>query len=50
MNVVDIERSKSGDADASCSWRNRAGLALDGAVIAWVSFRSTVKGLQRITR
>jgi hypothetical protein len=25
MNVVNIERSKSGDADPSCSCRNRSG-------------------------
>jgi hypothetical protein len=47
INVDSIERSKSGDADASCSCKNRAGSILDGAVIAWVSFRSTVEGLQK---
>jgi len=45
MNVVNIERSRSGDADPSCSCRNRDGSILDGAVIAWFSF-STVVGLQ----
>jgi hypothetical protein len=45
MNVVNIERSKSGDADPSCSCRNRVGSILDGAVIAWFSCR-TVEGLQ----
>ena len=47
MNLDSIERSKSGDADASCSCRNRAGSILDGAVITRVSFRSTVVGLQK---
>jgi hypothetical protein len=37
MNVVNIWRSKSGDADPSCSCRNRDGSILDGAVIAWNS-------------
>jgi hypothetical protein len=32
-NVVSIERSRSGDADASWSCRNRAGSILLGAVI-----------------
>jgi hypothetical protein len=45
MNVVNIERSRSGDADPSCSCRNRAGSILEGAVIAWFSCR-TVEGLQ----
>src|SRR4051812_13136816 len=45
MNVVNIERSRSGEADPSCSCRNRAGSILDGAVIAWFSCR-TVEGLQ----
>src|SRR3954447_17861198 len=45
MNVVNIERSRSGDADPSCSCRNRVGSILDGAVIAWFSCR-TVEGLQ----
>jgi hypothetical protein len=47
MKVVNIVRSRSGDADTNCSCRNRAGSILDGAVIAWVSFRSTVRGLQK---
>jgi hypothetical protein len=37
MNVVNIERSRSGDADPNCSCRNRVGSILDGAVIAWNS-------------
>ena len=37
MNVVNIERSKSGLAWSSCSCRNRDGSILDGAVIAWNS-------------
>src|SRR3954468_14383735 len=45
MNVVNIERSRSGEADPSCSCRNRVGSILDGAVIAWFSCR-TVEGLQ----
>src|SRR3954452_7155063 len=45
MNVVNICRSRSGDADPSCSCRNRVGSILDGAVIAWFSCR-TVEGLQ----
>jgi hypothetical protein len=32
MNVVSIERSRSGDADASWSCRKRAGSILLGAV------------------
>lgn len=36
MNVVNIERSKSGDAEPSCSCRNQAGSILDGAVRKWV--------------
>src|SRR3954470_14648666 len=45
MNVVNICRSRSGDADPSCSCRNRVGSILDGAGIAWFSCR-TVEGLQ----
>src|SRR3954447_3289450 len=45
MNVVNIERSRSGDADPNCSCRNRVGSILEGAVIAWFSCR-TVEGLQ----
>src|SRR4051794_35182186 len=45
MNVVNICRSRSGDADPSCSCRNRVGSILEGAVIAWFSCR-TVEGLQ----
>jgi hypothetical protein len=37
MNVVNIERSRSGDAEDSCSCRNWVGSILDGAVIAWHS-------------
>jgi hypothetical protein len=47
MNVVSIERSRSGDADASWSWRKRAGSILLGAVTVVVSFRSTVRGLPK---
>jgi hypothetical protein len=47
MNVLSIERSRSGDADSSCSCRNRAGPVLLGAVIADVFFRSTVRGLPK---
>src|SRR4051812_5283991 len=50
MNVVSMERSRSGDAWANCSSRKRAGSILLGAVIAWSSFGSTVRGLQKITR
>ena len=47
MNVVSIERSRSGDADSSWSCRKRAGSILLGAVIVDVSFRSTVRGLPK---
>ena len=40
-----ICRSRSGDAEPSCSCRNRVGSILDGAVIAWFSCRA-VEGLQ----
>ncbi len=50
MKVVSIERSRSGEAEARCSCRKQAGSILLGAVIAWSSFRSAVRGLQKITR
>jgi hypothetical protein len=34
MNVVSIERNRSGDAEARCSCRNWAGSIIEGAVIA----------------
>ena len=47
MNVVSIERSRSGDADPSCSCRNRAGSILQGAVIAWFSCRDCGRSSRR---
>jgi hypothetical protein len=48
-NVVNIERSRSSDADASWSCRKRAGSTLFGAVIAWVSFKARWKVFRRTT-
>lgn len=49
MNVVNSERSRSGDAAVRCSCRNRAGSIL-GVAIAWISSSLSGNSVRMITR